>query len=177
MEPEVDWNYSTEPEPGLDGRSIKWPRGKTYGGSSAIGAAAYVRGHQLDFDGWASVGGPAWAYREVLPCFRMAEDNVRGASPYHGAGGPMPVADTTDPHAGHLAFLEAARELGFAADPRWDFNGAQQENGAGFYQKNLRDGRRHSAAASFYIFSTGRISLCDRTRRSGGCSPATALPA
>jgi choline dehydrogenase len=146
---EVDWNYSTEPEPGLDGRSIKWPRGKTYGGSSAIGAAAYVRGHQLDFDAWAREAGPTWAYREVLPYFRMSEDNVRGASPYHGTGGPMAVADTTDPHAGHLAFLEAARELGFAADPQWDFNGAQQENGAGFYQKNLRDGRRQSAAAAF----------------------------
>ena len=159
---EVDWNYSTEPEPGLDGRSIKWPRGKTYGGSSAIGAAAYVRGHQLDFDGWADEAGPAWAYREVLPYFRMSEDNVRGASPYHGAGGPMPVADTTDPHAGHLAFLEAARELGFAADPQWDFNGAQQENGAGFYQKNLRDGRRHSAAAAFLTPILNRPTLTVR---------------
>jgi len=146
---EVDWNYSTEPEPSIDGRSIKWPRGKTYGGSSAIGAAAYVRGHQLDFDGWAREAGPAWSYREVLPYFRMSEDNVRGASPYHGVGGPMAVADTNDPHAGHIAFLEAAREMGFAADPKWDFNGSQQENGAGFYQKNLRDGRRHSAAAGF----------------------------
>ena len=159
---DVDWNYSTEAEPGLDGRSIKWPRGKTYGGSSAIGAAAYVRGHQLDFDGWAREVGPSWSYREVLPYFRMSEDNVRGASPYHGAGGPMAVADTTDPHAGHLAFLEAARELGFAADPQWDFNGAQQENGAGFYQKNLRDGRRHSAAAAFLTPILNRPNLTVR---------------
>lgn len=159
---DVDWNYSTEPEPGLGGRSVKWPRGKTYGGSSAIGAAAYVRGHQLDFDGWAQEAGPAWSYREVLPYFRKAEDNVRGASPYHGAGGEMAVADTTDPHAGHLAFLEAARELGFAADPQWDFNGAQQENGAGFYQKNIRAGLRHSAAAGFLTPILGRPNLTVR---------------
>jgi choline dehydrogenase len=152
----------TEPEPGLDGRSIKWPRGKTYGGSSAIGAAAYVRGHQLDFDGWAREAGPAWAYREVLPYFRMSEDNVRGASAYHGVGGPVAVADTADPHAGHLAFLEAARGLGFSADPQWDFNGAQQENGAGFYQKNLRNGRRHSAAAGFLTPVLGRPNLTVR---------------
>lgn len=159
---DVDWNYSTEAEPGLDGRSIKWPRGKTYGGSSAIGAAAYVRGHQLDFDAWAQAAGATWSYREVLPYFRMSEDNVRGASPYHGTGGPMAVADTNDPHAGHLAFLEAARELGFAADPQWDFNGPQQENGAGFYQKTLKDGRRHSAAAGFLTPILGRPNLTVR---------------
>ena len=159
---DVDWNYSIEPEPALDGRSIKWPRGKTYGGSSAIGAAAYVRGHHLDYDGWAQDAGPSWSFREVLPYFRMAEDNVRGASPYHGAGGPMAVADTTDPHAGHIAFLEAARELGFAADPQWDFNGPQQENGAGFYQKNLRNGRRHSTAAGYLTPILGRTNLTVR---------------
>lgn len=146
---EVDWNYATEPEPGLDGRSIRWPRGKTYGGSSAISAAAYVRGHQLDFDGWAREAGAAWSYASVLPYFRKSEDNVRGASQYHGVGGEMAVADTTDPHAGHEAFLAGAQALGFAADPQWDFNGAQQERGAGYYQKNLREGRRQSAADGF----------------------------
>lgn len=146
---EVDWKYSTEPEPGLGGRSIPWPRGKTYGGSSAISAAAYVRGHQRDFDDWATDCGPTWSFREVLPWFRKSEDNTRGLSDYHGIGGPMAVADTTDPHAGHEAFLEGARDLGFAADPHWDFNGAQQEQGAGYYQKNLKNGRRHSAADGF----------------------------
>lgn len=146
---EVDWKYATEPEPGLGGRTVPWPRGKTYGGSSAISAAAYVRGHQSDFDGWAQECGPAWSYRDVLPWFRKSEDNTRGLSDYHGVGGPMAVADTTDPHAGHEAFLAGARDLGFAADPRWDFNGAQQEHGAGYYQKNLKNGRRHSAADGF----------------------------
>ena len=71
----------------------------------------------------------------------------------------MAVADTNDPHTGHAAFLEAARDLGFSADPKWDFNGAQQENGAGFYQKNLRNGRRHSAAAGFLTPILGRPNL------------------
>ncbi|MBI5693585.1 MAG: GMC family oxidoreductase N-terminal domain-containing protein [Verrucomicrobia bacterium] len=146
---EVDWNYATEPEPGLGGRSVKWPRGRTLGGSSAISAAAYVRGHPSDFDGWAAEAGPAWSFRSVLPIFRRLEDNVRGASEFYGVGGPIAVADTTDPHAGHEAFLEAARTLGFAADPRWNFNSDRPENGAGYYQKHLKDGRRQSAAAAF----------------------------
>jgi choline dehydrogenase len=154
-----DWNYQTEPEAGLAGRELRWPRGKAVGGSSAINAMAYVRGHQASFDAWAEAAGPTWSYRALLPIFRRLEDNSRGASTYLGAGGPLAVADTTDPHAGHLAFLEAARALGYAADPRWDFNGAQQENGAGFYQKNIKDGRRHSAADAFLVPVLGRSNL------------------
>jgi len=155
----VDWNYATEPAPGLGGRSIRWPRGKTYGGSSAIGAMAYVRGHQLCFDGWAAGAGASWRFHEVLPYFRRAEDNSRGGSDYRGAGGPLAVADTTDPHAGHLAFLDAAREHGFTARPDWDFNGARQEGGAGFYQKNIRHGRRHSVADAYLAPALGRPNL------------------
>jgi choline dehydrogenase len=159
MGTEVDWGYRTEAEPGLDGRSLPWPRGRVLGGSSAINAMSYARGHRLDFDRWAELSDASWSYREVLPLFRRVEDNSRGASEYLGAGGPLAVSDTTDPHAGHIAFLEAARELGFAADPQWDFNGAQQENGAGFYQKNIRDGRRHSTAAAFLTPVLGRRNL------------------
>jgi choline dehydrogenase len=154
-----DWNYQTAPEAGLAGRELRWPRGKAVGGSSAINAMAYVRGHQASFDAWAEAAGPTWSYRALLPLFRRIEDNSRGASEYLGAGGPLAVADTTDPHAGHLAFLEAARERGYAADPRWDFNGAQQENGAGFYQKNIRNGRRHSTADAFLVPVLGRPNL------------------
>jgi choline dehydrogenase len=154
-----DWNYPTEPDPALNGRALRWPRGKATGGSSVINAMAYVRGHRLSFDAWAEAAGPAWSYRQVLPVFKQLEDNSRGASEYLGAGGPLAVSDTTDPHAGHLAFLEAARELGFAASPTWDFNGAQQENGAGFYQKNIRGGRRHSAADAFLAPVASRPNL------------------
>jgi choline dehydrogenase len=146
---DLDWNYATEPEPGLGDRSIRWPRGRTTGGSSAINAMAYVRGHRLSFARWAELAGPAWGFDAVLPYFRRLEDNSRGASDYRGAGGPLAVSDTADPHQGHLAFLEGARQLGFSAQPEWDFNGPRQENGAGFYQKNIRNGRRDSAATAF----------------------------
>jgi choline dehydrogenase len=159
---ELDWNYATEPEPGLQGRVVKWPRGRTYGGSSAISAAAYVRGNPRDFDGWAAEAGPAWGFKAVLPVFRRLENNARGASEWDGAGGPMVIADQNDPHAGHLAFLAAARELGFAADPKWNFNQPQHENGAGFYQKHLVDGRRQSAAGAFLTPILGRPNLVVR---------------
>lgn len=155
----VDWNYGIEPDPGLGGRTIRWPRGKTYGGSSAIGAGAYVRGHQLCFDGWAAEAGAAWSFREVLPYFKRSENNSRGASDYRGAGGPLAVADTTDPNAHHLAFLKAAGERGFTARADWDFNGARQEGGAGFYQKNLRQGRRHSVAMAYLTPVLSRANL------------------
>jgi len=156
---DLDWQYQTEPSPALGGRRVAWPRGKAYGGSSTINAMAYVRGHQLCFDDWARAAGSAWSYRSVLPIFRSLEDNSRGASDYLGAGGPLAVSDQTDPHEGHLAFLEAARSLGFRADPRWNFNAASPENGAGFYQKNIRDGRRHSAADAFLRPALGRPNL------------------
>jgi choline dehydrogenase len=155
----VDWNYAIEPDPGLGGRTIRWPRGKTYGGSSAIGAAAYVRGHQLCFDGWAAEAGAAWSFREVLLYLRRSEDNSRGASDYRGAGGPLSVADTTDPNAHHDAFLKAAGERGFTARADWDFNGVRQEGGAGFYQKTIRHGRRHSVAMAYLTPVLSRSNL------------------
>jgi choline dehydrogenase len=156
---DLDWQYQTESEPGLNGRRIGWPRGKAYGGSSAINAMAYVRGHRLSFDEWADEAGAAWSFDAVLPRFKRLEDNSRGPSDYRGTGGSLAVSDTTDPHDGHHAFLEAARSLGFQASPTWDFNGATQENGAGFYQKNIRDGRRDSAADAFLKPALARPNL------------------
>ena len=155
----LDWGYLTEPGPAIDGRQVPWPMGKSYGGSTAINAMAHVRGHQLCFDEWARDLGRAWSYTAVLPYFRQMEDNSRGASDYHGRGGPLAVSDTTDPHAGHLAFLEAARLRGFGADPGWDFNGSQQENGAGFYQKTIRHGRRVSVADAYLRVALARPNL------------------
>lgn len=146
---ELDWGYATEPEPGLNDRVVSWPRGRALGGSSVINAMSYVRGHRLNFERWAEIADASWSFREVLPLFKRAEDNSRGASEFLGAGGPLAVTDTTDPHAAHVAFLEAASAMGFTARPNWDFNGAQQENGAGYYQKNIRAGRRHSTYAAF----------------------------
>ncbi len=155
----LDWSYLTEPEPELGGRQVSWPRGKAYGGSTAIHAMAHVRGHQRCFDEWARDLGRAWSYDSLLPYFRRLEDNSRGASDYLGLGGPLAVSDTTDPHAGHLAFLDAAGLAGFTADPQWDFNGPAPENGAGFYQKNIRNGRRVSAADALLLPALGRSNL------------------
>lgn len=155
-----DWNYATDAEPGLLGREIAFPRGKTYGGSTSINAMVYMRGHRLDFDRWAALGNPGWSYADVLPLFKRSEDNARGGSEHHGAGGPLHVADTDNPAAAHHAFLDAARaELGCEARPDWDFNGARQEDGAGFYQKHIKRGRRHSAATAFLAPALARPNL------------------
>ncbi|HXT68975.1 MAG TPA: GMC family oxidoreductase N-terminal domain-containing protein [Vicinamibacterales bacterium] len=156
---ELDWNYSTEAETALGGRTIKWPRGKSFGGSSAINAMAWTRGNRRCYQAWEAAAGREWGYDALLPVFRQIEDNSRGSSAVHGAGGPIAVSDTTDPHAGHLAFLEAAREHGFDASPDFDFDGPKQEGGAGFYQKNIRNGLRHSAAAAFLVPALTRPNL------------------
>jgi choline dehydrogenase len=160
----MDWKFRTEPDPAVDGRAVDWPRGRALGGSGAISALAYVRGHRLCFDAWARDAGEAWSYRGVLPLFRRSERNSRGASDYHGEDGPWAVTSTTDPHRGHEAFLDAARELGFDASPDWDFDGARQENGAGFYQKNLVGGRRHTVADAYLTPVRARPNLTVATQ-------------
>jgi choline dehydrogenase len=162
---DMDWQYQTEPEANLDGRRIAWPRGRAHGGSSAINAMSYARGHRHGYDEWAeATGSSAWSYRALLPLFLKSERNSRGRSEYHSGDGPWVVADTRDPHAGHLAFLDAARELGFDADPAWDFDGSRQENAAGFYQKHILNGRRHSVADAFLAPALFRPNLVVRDR-------------
>jgi choline dehydrogenase len=151
-----DWAYSTEPEPQLNGRSLLWPRGKGLGGTSAINAMIYVRGNRHDYDRWASEGNPGWAYDDVLPYFLKSEANSRGASPWHGATGPLAVSDPAAPHPYSAAFVEAAVELGHARNP--DMNGATQ-GGAGFFQLTIKDGTRCSAARAFLHPVRGRPNL------------------
>jgi choline dehydrogenase len=141
-----DWAYRTEPEPGLLDRSIAVPRGKGHGGSSAINAMAFIRGHRLSFDRWRDLGNAGWGYEDVLPLF-------------HRSAGPLAVSPCRDPHEGHRAFLAAATAGGFKADPLFDFNGPAHENVAGFYEKNILDGRRHSAAAAFLVPALRRPNL------------------
>ena len=163
MGSEWDWGYHTEPEQGLANRRLLFPRGKVVGGSSAINAMTYVRGHARDFDGWRDRGNPGWGFSDVRPYFLRAEDNSRGASEYRGAGGPLAVSDTNDPHAAHEAFLDAAEALGYEASATWEFNGDRQENGAGYYQKNIRNGQRHSAAAAYLVPALSRPNLAVRS--------------
>src|SRR3979411_1807905 len=142
----VTWMYQTEPEPGLGGRSIFQPRGKVLGGSSSINGLLYVRGQHEDYDRWRQLGNQGWGFDDVLPYFKMAEDQSRGADEFHGAGGPLPVSDSRHPDVLSGAFIEAAAEAGIAKNP--DFNGAAQE-GAGWFQTTTRRGRRASTARSY----------------------------
>jgi choline dehydrogenase len=142
----VDWAFETEPNRRMLGRRLFVPRGKALGGSSAINAMMYVRGHRMDFDEWAAAGNSGWSYAEVLPYFKQSEANSRGASAFHGADGPLPVTDPITPNPLSLAFLSAAAEAGIPRND--DVNGAEQD-GAGLVQVNVRAGRRCSAADAF----------------------------
>lgn len=146
-------NYAlrTEPQPGLDGRRGYQPRGRCLGGSSAINAMLYVRGHRGDYDDWERAGCSGWSFGDVLPWFRRAEGNQRGASPLHGADGPLQVADQQTPRAISEDFVRAAVQSGVPFND--DFNGIEQE-GAGLYQVTqfhggARNGERCSAAAAY----------------------------
>jgi choline dehydrogenase len=132
-----DWDYSIESDPGLGGRAIKWPRGRAIGGSSAINAMAYVRGDAACFDRWAQGAGDAWSYRAVEPFFERVERELA-------------IVDTSDPNAGHLAFMQAARDLGHRP---------------AYYRKTIRNGRRQSAADAFLfpIGSRGNLTIFPNT--------------
>jgi choline dehydrogenase len=127
----VNWMYQTEPEPGLNGRQVFQPRGKVLGGTSSINGLLYVRGQHEDYDRWRQRGNAGWGYEDVLPYFKKAENQQRGADEYHGAGGPLPVSDWRHHDPLSEAFVKAAGEAGIPFNP--DFNGAKQE-GAGFFQ-------------------------------------------
>src|SRR5918992_674911 len=145
-EKSVNWMYQTEPEPGLNGRQVFQPRGKVLGGSSSINGLLYVRGQHEDYDRWRQRGNAGWGYDDVLPYFKKAENQQRGADKYHGTGGPLPVSDWRHHDPLSEAFVIAAAETGIPTNP--DFNGATQE-GAGFFQTTTRRGRRASTAFSY----------------------------
>jgi choline dehydrogenase-like flavoprotein len=141
-----DWGFVTEPEPGLNGRSIEASRGKVLGGSSSINVMAYTRGHPGDFDRWAQKGAAGWSYADVLPYFTRCETFAGGANAWRGGTGPLGTefARTTDPL--YPAWLEAAKAAGIPHTP--DYNAASQE-GFGRSQYTIRNGRRSSAATAF----------------------------
>ncbi|MBX6368209.1 MAG: choline dehydrogenase [Rhodospirillales bacterium] len=142
----VNWLYETEPEPELDGRVIFQPRGKVLGGCSSINGLIYIRGQREDFDLWRQRGNVGWGFEDVLPYFKRAEDQARGASELHGVGGPLCVSDPTEPHELCDAFIAAAAAAGIPTTD--DFNGPSQE-GAGYYQTTSRRGRRWSTAVGY----------------------------
>jgi len=141
-----NWRYETVPQVHCNNRRMYWPRGKTLGGSSAINAMLYVRGNAWDYDHWRQLGNEGWSYNDVLPSFKKAENNERGADPYHGTGGPLNVADQVDPLKINDAFLKAAEQAGHRKVA--DFNGATQE-GVGYYQVTQKDQKRWSTASAY----------------------------
>jgi choline dehydrogenase len=144
--PATDWCYRTEPDPGLNGRSIAWPRGKVLGGCSAINGLLYVRGQPQDYDHWRQLGNAGWSWEDVLPYFKRSEDQERGADEFHGTGGPLAVSNMRIRREVCDAYIRAAQELGIPA--RDDFNGAEQE-GAGYFQLTARNGLRCSTATAY----------------------------
>jgi choline dehydrogenase len=144
--PKITWQFETEPQPELAGRRLSWPRGKVLGGSSSINGLIYIRGQKQDFDLWRQLGNTGWSYDDVLPYFRRAENQERGADGHHGAGGPLHVSDLRARHELHDAFIAGAQEAGHRINR--DFNGAEQD-GVGPLQVTVRNMRRCSAAVAY----------------------------
>jgi choline dehydrogenase len=145
-DPSVNWMYESEPEPRLDGRTIYQPAGKVLGGTSSINGMVYMRGSPVDYDEWQQRGCTGWDWGNVLPYFKKAEDQERGADAFHGVGGPLRVSDPLVRWELADRWVAAAVEAGLPANN--DFNGARQE-GAGHFQSTTNQGRRWSTAAAY----------------------------
>jgi choline dehydrogenase-like flavoprotein len=152
----TNWRFETVPQAGLNGRRGYQPRGRGLGGSSAINAMLYVRGAPWDYDTWAGMGCTGWSWADVLPVFRRAEGNARGADDWHGATGPLAVCDQRHPNRGSLDFIDAAAALQIPRNP--DFNGVRQD-GMGLYQVTQKGGERWSAARAYVDPQRDRIDV------------------
>ncbi|MEM9267731.1 MAG: GMC family oxidoreductase N-terminal domain-containing protein [Pseudomonadota bacterium] len=147
-DPKTDWCYKSEPDPGINNRSLDWPRGKVLGGSSSINGLLYVRGQPQDFDGWAQMGCSGWSYDDVLPLFKRAETCEMGASEHRGGDGPLAVSQIRVKSPLSEAFINAAVEMGV---PRTnDYNGPVQE-GVAYFEQTARNGFRCSTAKANLI--------------------------
>jgi len=156
-----NWNYTSEPEPFLNGRQLTHPRGKVLGGSSSINGMVYIRGHARDYDGWEQAGATGWSYAEVLPYFKRAEGHLHGGDEYHGADGPLSVfAPNIEATPLAAAFVRAAAQAGYPLTR--DVNGQQQE-GFGRIDRTTRNGRRWSAARAYLRPALSRPGLTTQT--------------
>ncbi|MDX1484822.1 MAG: choline dehydrogenase [Alphaproteobacteria bacterium] len=151
-----DWGYDTEPEPELNGRRIEVMRGRVLGGSSAINAMGYARGHAADYDRWAGYGLTKWSFRHVLPYFKRLEGWEGGADDYRGGTGPLNIEPTRSEDPVWEAWLDAARMAGQPVTD--DLNGARQE-GFARLQNTIRNGRRCTVAAAYLHPARGRANL------------------
>ena len=153
--PRVNWMFESEPEKELNGRTLYQPRGKVLGGTSSINGMVYMRGTPTDYDGWRQRGCEGWDWDSVLPFFKKAEDQERGADDFHGAGGPLHVSNPVRSPLGD-AMVAASIEAGIPVNP--DFNGARQE-GVGYYQTTTTNRRRWSSARAYLGPARGRQNL------------------
>ncbi len=154
--PKTDWCYETEPDPGLNNRSIKWPRGKVLGGSSSINGLLYVRGQREDYDDWAASGLSNWSYNHILPYFKKAEDFEQGGNEYHGSGGPLKVSDMSFTRPICDDFINAVHSMDVPLTN--DINGENQE-GVGYFQLTAHKGRRCSTAVAYLKPARNRSNL------------------
>lgn len=155
-----NYKYETLPQAGLNGRIGYQPRGRGLGGSSAINAMVYIRGHQFDYDQWAALGATGWSYADVLPFFKRSEGNERGGDEFHGSGGPLNVMDQRWPNVTSRRFIESAASLQL---PRTaDFNRPSNE-GFGLYQVTQKGGERWSAARAYVEPLQGHGNFAVRT--------------
>lgn len=145
---DIDWGYSSVPQPGLNGRTTYEPRGKLVGGSSNLYIMMHIRGHQSDYDHWAYQGCPGWSYQDVLPYFQKLEHQEDATSPWAGTNGPLSVINARlhEPNPTSAAFIAAGQELGYPLTR--DFNGPQME-GVGWHHLNIKKGQRHSTALAY----------------------------
>jgi choline dehydrogenase len=160
VDPKVNWKFESAPHPQLDNRQMYLPRGKTLGGTSSINGMVYIRGNHADYDEWRQRGCEGWDWDSVLPFFKKAENQARGASVYHGAGGPLNVSDQPSRFELADAVLTAAEEAGIPRNP--DFNGSNQE-GCGYYQTTTGNRRRWSTAKGYLDPAKSRTNLVIRT--------------
>ncbi len=158
----IDWQYRTTPQQHCAGRVFDWPRGKAIGGSTCLHAMAHVRGHPGDFDAWVAQGCAGWGYRDLLPYFIRTEDSDRGASAYHGTGGPLHLITPQHPHPLTLAYMAAGEEQGFAPTP--DHNGPQLA-GPTLNTLNILDGRRQTIAEAYLnpVLDRNNLQVFDRS--------------
>jgi choline dehydrogenase-like flavoprotein len=154
--PIINWGFKTVPQTECGNRRLYQPRGRVLGGSSAINAMIYTRGHHSDYDAWAAAGCSGWSYAEVLPYFRRSEANARFRSEHHGNDGPLPVNDSFTGNPMKQVFLQAAQQAGCRLNE--DFNGAEQE-GVGVYQLTQKNGERWSAARAYLYPHLSRPNL------------------
>lgn len=151
--PRTDWMYCTAEEPGLNGRSLLYPRGKVLGGCSSINGMLYLRGQAADYDGWRQAGLTGWGWDDVLPYFRKSEDYVEGPSEFHGAGGEWRVENQRLHWDVLDHWMEAAEAWGLPTVR--DFNTGNNE-GVGYFRVNQKSGWRMNTARAFLRSATGK---------------------